>query len=75
MQKRNRKWTEAEDQKLLALVVSRRSNLSIGVALKRSRSAISDRLKVLRDRGANLRSDGIAESNRTRDKGALACLR
>jgi hypothetical protein len=53
---RNRPWTGEDDRRLLELKAAGRSNLSIAVALRRSTSAVTGRLGVLRKRGEEMSS-------------------
>jgi len=46
--KSNTKWTEEDDRRLLQLRSAGKSALSIGLALRRSSSAIEGRLGVLK---------------------------
>jgi len=48
----NTKWTEEDDRRLLQLRSAGKSALSIGLALRRSSSAIEGRLGVLKARAA-----------------------
>jgi hypothetical protein len=41
-------WTDADDKQLLQMVETGKSRVEIGRALKRTRGAVSSRLKVLR---------------------------
>jgi hypothetical protein len=47
---RNRPWTAEDDGRLLELWATGRSSRSIGVALRRSATAVDARLRVLRQR-------------------------
>ena len=55
MQNLNRGWTVEEDRRLLDLRATGRSSRSIGVALKRSTSAVDARLRILRKRDREAR--------------------
>jgi hypothetical protein len=47
---KNRPWTGEDDQKLLALAAAGRSSLVLAAAMKRSKSAVLNRLSTLRVR-------------------------
>jgi hypothetical protein len=57
--KSNMKWTEEDDRRLLQLRSAGRSTLSIGLALKRSTSAIEGRLGVLKAKARDQKSDQL----------------
>jgi hypothetical protein len=42
------KWTPEDDERLLALHAARKSNVIIAAALRRSKSAITSRLSILK---------------------------
>ena len=48
MLRKNRPWTGDDDQKLLALAAAGRSSLLLAAAMKRSKSAVVNRLSTLR---------------------------
>jgi hypothetical protein len=48
MLRKNRLWTREDDQKLLALAAAGRSSLLLAAAMKRSKSAVVNRLSTLR---------------------------
>ena len=48
--KRNRRWTEEDDRRLLELRAGGRSALSISTVLKRSVGAVEGRLSIVRSR-------------------------
>jgi hypothetical protein len=57
--KSNMKWTEDDDRRLLQLRSAGKSPLSIGLALKRSTSAIEGRLGVLKAKARDKKSDQL----------------
>ena len=64
--KSNTKWTEEDDRRLLELRAAGRSALSIGLALRRSSSAIEGRLGVLKTRSRGIKSEPLTPSNSRR---------
>jgi hypothetical protein len=48
--KRNRRWTEEDDRRLLELRAGGRSAVSISAVLKRSVGAVEGRLSIIRSR-------------------------
>ena len=61
--KSNTKWTEEDDRRLLELRSAGKSILSIGLALRRSSSAIEGRLGVLKSKGRDKKSEQLAPIN------------
>ena len=61
--KSNMKWTEEDDRRLLQLRSAGKSNLSIGLALKRSTSAIQGRLGVLKAKARDKKSKQLTPAN------------
>ena len=57
--KSNTKWTEEDDRRLLQLRSAGKSALSIGLALRRSSSAIEGRLGVLKARAREIASEQL----------------
>jgi hypothetical protein len=57
--KSNTKWTEEDDRRLLELRAAGRSALSMGLALRRSSSAIEGRLGVLKAKARGIRSEQL----------------
>jgi hypothetical protein len=60
--KSNTKWTEEDDRRLLQLRSAGKSALSIGLALRRSSSAIEGRLGVLKARAREIASEQLKPS-------------
>lgn len=60
--KSNTKWTEEDDRRLLQLRSAGKSALSIGLALRRSSSAIEGRLGVLKARAREIASEQLTRS-------------
>jgi hypothetical protein len=61
--KSNTKWTEEDDRRLLQLRSAGKSALSIGLALRRSSSAIEGRLGVLKARARGIKSEPLTPTN------------
>jgi hypothetical protein len=61
--KSNTKWSEEDDRRLLELRSAGKSILSIGLALRRSSSAIEGRLGVLKAKGRDKKSEQLAPTN------------
>jgi hypothetical protein len=61
--KSNTKWTEEDDRRLLQLRSAGKSTLSIGLALRRSSSAIEGRLGVLKAKARDKKSEELAPVN------------
>lgn len=59
----NTKWTEEDDRRLLQLRSAGKSALLIGLALRRSSSAIEGRLGVLKARERAAMSERLTPSN------------
>ena len=53
----HRPWTEAEDQKLMAMLAKGRSAISISVALRRTTGAVESRASIVRGKARNTNSD------------------
>lgn len=56
MRNSSRPWTRDDDRRLLELHAAGRSHISLAAALKRTRSAIRNRLENLRTRSVDDRS-------------------
>jgi len=61
--KSNTKWTEEDDQRLLRLWSAGKSARSIGLALRRSSSAVEGRLGVLKAKARGMTSGQVAPSD------------
>ena len=61
--KSNTKWTEEDDRRLLQLRSAGKSALSIGLALRRSSSAIEGRLGVLKAKARDKKSEQLLPTN------------
>ena len=61
--KSNTKWTEEDDRRLLELRAVGKSALSIGLALRRSASAIEGRLGVLKAKARRMDSVALKPIN------------
>jgi|EndMetStandDraft_5_1072996.scaffolds.fasta_scaffold66427_1 hypothetical protein len=61
--KSNTKWTEEDDRRLLELRAVGKSALSIGLALRRSASAIEGRLGVLKAKARGRASESSTPIN------------
>jgi hypothetical protein len=61
--KSNSKWTEEDDRRLLELRSAGKSVLSIGLALRRSSSAIEGRLGVLKAKARDKKSEQLSPIN------------
>jgi hypothetical protein len=59
----NTKWTEEDDRRLIELRSAGKSILSIGLALRRSSSAIEGRLGVLKSKGRDKKSEQLTPIN------------
>jgi hypothetical protein len=62
--KSNTKWTEEDDRRLLQLRSAGKSTRSIGLALRRSSSAIEGRLGVLKARARDKKLEQSTPINR-----------
>ena len=61
--KRNMKWTEEDDRRLLQLRSAGKAALSIGLTLRRSSSAIKGRLVVLKAKARENKFEELTPTN------------
>lgn len=70
---RNKPWTEADDRRLMELATQGRSEMMIGLALRRTTGAASTRANILRMRANRSASERDAAENEApkSDRGSI----